>query len=59
MSWERRSGRVSFDPDEAMKVIFGERESGGMYSSFLGKKDMRSGTVRTKAKNNDSERERS
>lgn len=57
MSWERRRGRVSFDPDEAMKVIFGGKEN-STYSSFLGKKDMRRGTAKTGARNKGSRGER-
>lgn len=43
MSWERKNKGISFDSNEAAKIIFGESESSTL-SSFLGRKDLRKGT---------------
>lgn len=43
MSWGRKSKRITFDLDEAVKVIYGESDNRSL-SSFLGRKDLRKGT---------------
>lgn len=43
MSWGRKNKRVTFDMDEAVKVIYGENDNRPL-STFLGRKDLRKGT---------------